>query len=107
MGWLQLRLTATADRVEALEDALLAAGALAVTLGDHRDVPILEPGVGETPLWPEVDLTALFEEDTERGHVAAALAATLGAAARAAVGTPGRPRVGARVAAAFRTAALR
>ncbi len=83
MGWLQLRLTTTADRVEALEDALLAAGALAVTLGDHRDVPILEPGVGETPLWPEVDLTALFEEDTERGHVTAALAATLGAAARA------------------------
>ena len=61
MGWLQLRLVATADRVETVEDALLAAGALSVTLGDHRDVPILEPGVGETPLWPEVDLIALFD----------------------------------------------
>ncbi len=61
MGWLQLRLVATRDRVELFEDALLAAGALAVTLGDHRDAPILEPGVGETPLWPEVDLTALFD----------------------------------------------
>ncbi len=65
MGWLQLRLVATADRVEAVEDALLAIGALSVTLADHRDVPILEPGVGETPLWPEVDLVALFDEDTD------------------------------------------
>ena len=82
MGWLQLRLVATADRVEAVEDALLAAGALSVTLGDHRDVPILEPGVGETPLWPEVDLIALFDADTDRDATAAALAAQLGDAAR-------------------------
>jgi len=81
MGWLQLRLVATADRVETVEDALLAAGALSVTLGDHRDVPILEPGVGETPLWPEVDLIALFDADTDRDATAAALAAQLGGAA--------------------------
>ena len=81
MGWLQLRLVATRDRVELLEDALLTAGALAVTLGDHRDAPILEPGVGETPLWPEVDLTALFERDTDRARVATVLGDTLGSSA--------------------------
>ncbi len=81
MGWLQLRLVATRDRVELFEDALLAAGALAVTLGDHRDAPILEPGVGETPLWPEVDLTALFDQDTDRAQVAAMLGDTLGSSA--------------------------
>lgn len=69
MGWLQLRLVATANDVGGLEDALLAAGALAVTLGDHRDVPILEPGVGETPLWPEVDLIALFDEGIDREEI--------------------------------------
>ena len=81
MGWLQLRLVATRDRVELLEDALLTAGALAVTLGDYRDAPILEPGVGETPLWPEVDLTALFERDTDRARVATVLGDTLGSSA--------------------------
>lgn len=78
MGWLQLRLVATANDVEALEDALLAAGALAVTLGDHRDVPILEPGVGETPLWPEVELIALFDEDTDREELGTRLVAACG-----------------------------
>lgn len=82
MGWLQLRLVATADRVEVVEDALLALGALSVTLADHRDVPILEPGVGETPLWPEVDLVALFDEDTDTAAAGAALAELLGEAAR-------------------------
>ena len=81
MGWLQLRLVATADRVEAVEDALLAVGALSVTLADHRDVPILEPGVGETPLWPEVDLIALFDEASDRDATGAALATLLGDAA--------------------------
>lgn len=82
MGWLQLRLVATADRVEAVEDALLALGALSVTLADHRDLPILEPGVGETPLWPEVDLVALFDEDTDTAAAGAALAELLGETAR-------------------------
>jgi ribosomal protein L11 methyltransferase len=81
MGWLQLRLVATADRVEAVEDALLALGALSVTLADHRDVPILEPGVGETPLWPEVDLIALFDEAGDRDATGTALATLLGDAA--------------------------
>ena len=81
MAWLQLRLVATADRVEAAEDALLAVGALSVTLADHRDVPILEPGVGETPLWPEVDLVALFDEATDRDATGAALTGLLGDAA--------------------------
>jgi len=81
MGWWQLRLIATAQGAAATEDALLAAGALSVTLGDHRDVPILEPGVGETPLWPEVELIALFEESIDREATAAALARSPDAAA--------------------------
>jgi ribosomal protein L11 methyltransferase len=82
MGWLQLRLVSSAKGAGAVEDALLAAGALSVTLGDHRDVPILEPGVGETPLWPEVDLIALFDEATDRTAAGATLAELLGEAAR-------------------------
>lgn len=76
--FLQLHLHAIASSVDALEDALLAAGALSVTLGDREDHPILEPGVGETPLWPEVRISALFTVDTDTSAVLQSLADTLG-----------------------------
>jgi len=37
---------------------------LALTMTDDADDPVLEPGVGETPLWPSVCVTALFSGDT-------------------------------------------
>lgn len=60
-SWLQLQLRSERNEVARLEDALLECGALAVTQADSGDEPILEPGVGETPLWPDVTTTALFE----------------------------------------------
>ena len=65
MSWLQLTLETPRDNVESIEDALLAAGAVSVTLQDQQDNPILEPGVGETPLWDEVRLMGLFTADTD------------------------------------------
>ena len=49
-----------------MEELLLAAGAVSVTLQDNEDQPILEPGVGETPLWQSVKLTALFDNDDQQ-----------------------------------------
>ena len=49
MSWMQVRFHAGADQVEALENALLAVGALSVTLQDDADQPILEPELGTTP----------------------------------------------------------
>ncbi len=63
MSWLQLRLTVGRDEVDALQDALLETGALSVTLQDSGDDPVLEPGVGETPLWHQVQVTGLFAAD--------------------------------------------
>jgi len=69
--WLELSLTLRASDQERTELALEDAGALAVTLLDaDADTPneraILEPGVGETPLWGEIALSALFDADTDR-----------------------------------------
>lgn len=61
MPWLELRLDTNAEQAETLEDALLCAGALAVTYTDAGDQPILEPGVGEMPLWPEIIMIGLFD----------------------------------------------
>ncbi|MDH5834392.1 50S ribosomal protein L11 methyltransferase [Luteimonas kalidii] len=61
-------------REHALEDV----GALAVTLldaeaGTSDEHAILEPGVGETPLWDEVALSALFPHDADALLLLAAL----------------------------------
>lgn len=60
MSWLQLRLDCDKNRAEDFEQRLLAAGAVSVTLEDREDEPLLEPGVGETPLWQAIRITGLF-----------------------------------------------
>jgi ribosomal protein L11 methyltransferase len=82
--WLQLHLVVPAARIAACEDALLASGALSVTLGEGGDRPVLEPGVGEMPLWSEVNLSALFDPATPRDPVVAALRPALDARSLAA-----------------------
>ena len=72
MTWLQLRLDTQPDRVDELEDLMLATGAVAVTMEDNADQPVLEPGVGETPLWGQTRLTGLYPADTEMTDVLAA-----------------------------------
>ncbi|OUS17389.1 ribosomal protein L11 methyltransferase [Gammaproteobacteria bacterium 50_400_T64] len=63
MSWLQLRIAVNKPEVEALEDAFLASGAVSVTLEDGADDPILEPGVGKTPLWNSLRVTGLYPSD--------------------------------------------
>ena len=60
-GWQELRFSTTPDQLENLESWLFEQGALAVTLEDNADEPLLEPGPGETPLWQNIKLVALFE----------------------------------------------
>jgi ribosomal protein L11 methyltransferase len=60
MPWLQLRINTQRAQAEQLEDALLASGAVSVTLQDNADQPILEPALGETPLWDQVRITGLY-----------------------------------------------
>jgi ribosomal protein L11 methyltransferase len=80
MPFLELTLPCTQAEQPRIERALESVGALAVTLADaHADAPdeqaIFEPGVGQTPLWGELQLTALFEADTPRELLLHALAA--------------------------------
>lgn len=73
MAWLELSLILRADQQDAVEAALQDAGALAVTLLDAEDHPIYEPPPGETPVWPTIVLSALFESDVERAGLVHAL----------------------------------
>ena len=63
--WQEWVLETHSQLVEALEAWLFERGALAVTLEDNANEPLLEPGPGETPLWQNVVLTALFTSDVD------------------------------------------
>lgn len=78
MTWLQLRVQATRDNSEAIEDALLAAGAVSVTFEDLADQPILEPALGETPLWDNTRVTGLFNADIDTDVATVAATASYG-----------------------------
>jgi ribosomal protein L11 methyltransferase len=56
----QLTLRIAAADVPQAETLLTLAGAESLTLRDAGDDPVLEPPPNETPLWPEVELRALF-----------------------------------------------
>lgn len=84
MSWLQLRLDTHPDQVEALEELMLGSGSVAVTMEDNADQPVLEPAVGETPLWQQTRLTGLYPADTDMKAVLAGFPEALlaGCAAR-------------------------
>ncbi len=59
---------------ERVERVVEEAGALSVTLSDAGDDPVLEPGVGETPLWSSTVLTALFDANADLASLPTAIA---------------------------------
>ena len=78
MPYLELSLHSTEAEQPRYERALEDVGALSVTLLDaDADTPderaILEPGVGETPVWKSLVLSALFDADTDALALLAAL----------------------------------
>jgi len=64
MSWLELSVRVSRQNAPLVENLLKNEPFLALTLTDDADDPVLEPGVGETPLWPSVCVTALFSGDT-------------------------------------------
>src|SRR5690606_14069921 len=78
MPWLELSVRCTARQQPRVEAALDDLGALAVTLLDaEADTPneraVLEPGVGETPLWDAVVVQGLFDAGADRRGLVAVL----------------------------------
>ncbi len=64
MTWLELSVRVTRQHAALVETLLQNEPVLALTMTDDADDPVLEPGVGETPLWPSVCVTALFDGET-------------------------------------------
>jgi ribosomal protein L11 methyltransferase len=80
MHWLQISLEASGD-AEQVEDALIAAGAVAVSLTNASERQLFEPLPGTTPLWERSHVTGLFPSSHDPALVLAVLQNRLGPAA--------------------------
>ncbi len=65
MNWLSLTFNASNDNAEQISDALLMAGAHAVSMRNAGNEMILEPDPNSTPLWQDVDVIGLFPNDAD------------------------------------------
>jgi ribosomal protein L11 methyltransferase len=65
LHWNNITIRATADKLELLESQLWDFGAVSVTVSDGEDKPLFEPGPGETPLWSNLEVCGLFEQNVD------------------------------------------
>jgi len=76
--WTVVQLTLTQNHLPYAEALLQLAGAAAVTLTDAGQTPLLEARPGNTPVWQEVCVEALFERAIDTQRLAQALGPALG-----------------------------
>lgn len=68
-----MKINTTGAQAEELGDALMENGAVSVTFQDTHDNPVFEPLPGETRLWGDTDVIALFDAETDMHEVIAGL----------------------------------
>ncbi|TDQ58020.1 [LSU ribosomal protein L11P]-lysine N-methyltransferase [Mesocricetibacter intestinalis] len=73
MAWIQIRLNSTSEKAESISDFLEELGSVSVTFMDSQDTPIFEPLPGETRLWGNTDVIALFDAETDMQPILQAL----------------------------------
>ncbi|HEV2332637.1 MAG TPA: 50S ribosomal protein L11 methyltransferase [Gammaproteobacteria bacterium] len=77
MAWIELKIALGKLDPGKVEEALVEAGAVSVTLEDAGDEPLYEPDPLKPPLWSDTRLTALFAADADMDGVKAFLLAAL------------------------------
>lgn len=77
MPWLQLHLTVDKSHVASIEQLFEEMGAVAVSLDDAGDEPMLEPGPGEAPLWQATRVSGLFEQLEDNDELRSAISQAL------------------------------
>ncbi len=62
MAFYEITVQVAQEQAELIDAELLNAGAVGVTYADAKDAPIYEPLPGEMPLWSQIKMTALFDD---------------------------------------------
>jgi ribosomal protein L11 methyltransferase len=87
VGWQQLVVHVRAEDVPHAEALLRLAGAAALAAGDAADDPLLEPAPGALPLWPHVELRALFAAGVDLERLRALVDSTVNTEAASSIAT--------------------
>ena len=70
MPWIQIKLNATNENAERISDMLMEeTDALSITFLDAKDTPVFEPLPGETRLWGDTDVLALYDAEADTSWV--------------------------------------
>ena len=69
MAWLQLIIPTNETDADQLSDALMAQGAVSVTLQDMQDEPMFEPAIGTTPMWSQTRAVGLFDANVDLAKI--------------------------------------
>ena len=69
MDWMQLTLQTNKDQADFVSEILTGLDSASVTFSDTKDDAIFEPPVGETPLWKNVTITALFDLNIDQANI--------------------------------------
>ena len=73
MRWYKVELACSKANANTLEEILVAIGAISISMTNKSKKDIYEPGVGETPLWDLINISALFEDKILEKDIASAL----------------------------------
>ena len=69
MNWIQLSLQIERNQADLVSEVLMGLGSISITYLDTFDNAIYEPPVGQTPLWKNVSINALFHSDVDQKHI--------------------------------------
>jgi len=69
MDWLQLSLQTDRANADLVSEVLMGLDSVSITYLDTHDDAIYEPPVGETPLWQNVTINALFGSSADQGYI--------------------------------------
>jgi len=73
LRWYKVELAGTRANASTIEEILVAIGAISISMTNKSKKDIYEPGVGETPLWELINISALFEQKILEKDIALAL----------------------------------
>ena len=73
MDWLQISFQIEKSQADLISEVLLGMGSLSITFSDTLDDAIYEPPVGQTPLWDNITVNALFSTDINQEDIEASI----------------------------------
>jgi len=69
MDWLQISFQIEKSQADLISEVLTGLGCLSITFSDTLDDAIYEPPVGQTPLWDNVTVNALFSTEVNQEDI--------------------------------------